>query len=171
MGTRSRHERVAARELEPRAAEVFVPLTKALSRRKDRRKIYEKVLFPGYVFVRSAMTREDRVSVLRAHGVSRILGNEHGPVACADREIASIRILVNAEASLSPVPFLQKGQLVMVMEGPFQGVVGRVARTGDGTQRIVCNIDLLGRSVAAHLDLAAVEALPDDPRILPDASS
>jgi len=171
VGTRSRHEQVAADELAPRVGEVFLPRTKALSRRKDRRKIYNKVLFPGYLFVRSPMTREDRVAILRALGVARILGNEHGPYPCADHEIESIRILVSAEAALSPVPCLRKGQLVMVMEGPFQGVIGRVARSSDGRQRIVCSIDLLGRAVAAHLERAAVEALPDDPRILPDAMS
>lgn len=172
VSTRSRHERVAAGELEPRVAEVFVPQAKALSRRKDRRKIYDKVLFPGYLFVRSAMTREDRVAILRAHGVVRILGNEYGPYPCADREIESIRIMIHAEISLSPVPYLHKGQLVMVMEGPFRGVIGRIARSEDGKKRrIVCSIELLGRSVAAQLDREAIEVLPDDPRILPDASN
>lgn len=171
VNTRSRHEQVAADELQPRVDEVFLPRVKALSRRKDRRKLYRKVMFPGYVFVRTPMTREDRVAVLRARGVARILGNEYGPYPCADHEIDSIRILADAEASLSPVPFLRRGQLVMVMEGPFRGVIGRVARDEGGQQRIVCSIDLLGRSVAAHLERAAVEPLPEDPRILPDAIS
>jgi len=159
---------VAADDLAARVEQVFLPKVKALSRRKDRRVLYDKVLFPGYVFVRAHMTREGRVSVLRARGVARILGNEHGPYPCADHEIESIRILVDASADMDLVPALPRGRLVLVVEGPFKGVVGRVIEDR-GRRRIVCSIDLLGRAVSVHLEREALEPLPEDPRIMPGA--
>ena len=100
--------------------------------------------------------------------MAQILGGPQGPLPCQDHEIASIRILVDAAPELTPVPRLARGQLVLVDSGPLEGVIGRVARDDDGRRQIVCSIDLLGRAVAAHLDRAALEVLPEDPRILPD---
>ena len=160
--TRSRHEKVAAQELLPRVEEVFLPTVRALSTRKDRRVLYDKVLFPGYLFVKSHMTREERVDVLKARGVVSILGNSFGPYPCRAHEVESIKVLVNKAKDLMPFPSLPQGTLVLVKSGPLAGVIGTVVRAEKGKRFIVCSVELLGRSVSARLDRASVEPFNRD---------
>ncbi|NOZ87301.1 MAG: hypothetical protein GXP49_13745 [Deltaproteobacteria bacterium] len=159
--TRSRHEKIAEKELGQRVEEVFLPTIRTLSSRKDRHFVYNKVLFPGYIFVHTAMTREQRVNVIKARGVVEILGNSFGPYPCREHEVESIRVLVGQVKDLSVYTYLPKGSLVLVKSGPLRGVVGTVVRAEDGARKIICSIELLGRSVAARLDRAAVESFDD----------
>ena len=55
--TRHQHEKIAARILEYRDFEVFLPLYQSRRRWKDRIKEISAPLFPGYLFVREGHER------------------------------------------------------------------------------------------------------------------
>jgi hypothetical protein len=74
--TRSRHEKVAARELDARGITVFLPLLTSVRQWSDRRTEVELPLFPGYAFVRVAYFSADRVRVLQASGVVNFVGGD-----------------------------------------------------------------------------------------------
>ncbi|MCZ6550598.1 MAG: hypothetical protein O6926_04265, partial [candidate division NC10 bacterium] len=59
--TRPRHEKAVAEHLARRQLEAFLPLREVLSRWKDRRKLVQLPLFPGYIFVRTALIRKREV--------------------------------------------------------------------------------------------------------------
>jgi len=69
-------------------------------------------------------------------------------------------MLLGAAADVQPRDGLARGQLVQVVEGPMQGVIGRVEKSPRG-RTIVVSVELLGRSVAASLNRAAVEPYLD----------
>ena len=122
----------------------------AWSRRRDRRKRIKKPLFPGYLFVRTAMSPELRLGIIKARSVVRIVGAGKQPQPVPDREIESIRRLMDVSSDAAPHPFLASGRKVMVQDGPLAGVVGVV--TGEKKKKIVVQVELLGRAVAARLD-------------------
>src|SRR5215470_15040410 len=66
------HEKRVAGELGARDVEHFLPLYTSVRRRKDRRVNLELPLFPGYVFVRLALS--DRLRVLQIPSVVRLVG-------------------------------------------------------------------------------------------------
>src|SRR5580692_11011686 len=72
--TRSRHEKVAARELDAQGIPVYLPVVASVRQWSDRRTEVELPLFPGYAFVRVAYFSGDRVRVLRASGVVSFVG-------------------------------------------------------------------------------------------------
>jgi transcription antitermination factor NusG len=152
--TRSRHERKVRDELGRRAFEVFLPEYQSWSRRRDRRKRILKPLFPGYLFVHTALTPPLRLGLLQTKSVVRLVGVRQSPVPIPDREIESIRILLGATTEVAPCPALSVGKLVLVMEGPMRGVIGVVESTD--RKRIVVAVELLGRAVSATLDTDAV---------------
>src|SRR5437868_1057214 len=58
VGVHARQEKAGAAELERRGFEVFLPLRRERRPWSDRVKTVELALFPGYLFVRMAMSPE-----------------------------------------------------------------------------------------------------------------
>src|ERR1700685_2329281 len=67
--TRSRHEKLVARQLETQGIESFLPLLTQTHKWSDRTKQVETPLFSGYAFLRMVHSTDDRVRVLRTQGV------------------------------------------------------------------------------------------------------
>ncbi|MBW1807598.1 MAG: UpxY family transcription antiterminator [Deltaproteobacteria bacterium] len=152
--TNSRHERKVAKDLERQAYQAYLPEYRTWSRRTDRRKQILKPLFPGYLFVRTEMTAARRLAILQTTSVVRIVGVNNRPLPVRDHEIESIKILLQSSVDSGPHPAISTGQLVQVMEGPLRGVIGVVEHKKK--QKIIVNVELLGRAVEASLDTAAV---------------
>jgi len=152
--TRSRHERKVDTELKRQAFETFLPEYQAWSRRKDRRKKILKPLFPGYLFVQTTMSADRRLAVLQTNSVVRIVGSGYQPVPIPDHEIESVRLLLAGADDAEPHDSIASGRLVQVMDGPLQGVIGVVQKPGK--RRIVVNVEMLGRSVAASVKTDAL---------------
>ncbi len=154
--TASRHEKVAHEELSKKGLESFLPLVKVLSQWKDRRKIIEKPLFPGYFFVHTSL--ENRLTILKTRGVVRIVGIHNTPVSIPDQEIENIRILTSSSLKSDPHPFLKVGQRVRVKTGALQGCEGILIRKKNVTT-LVLSIELLQQAVAVEIDALNVEPI------------
>jgi len=155
--TRSRHEEVVFQRLEDKRMQAFLPKLEVWSRRKDRRKKIQKALFPGYLFVHEILDPFHRLEILKTPGVTRILGNEKGPVPVPDPQIESIQNILNGKSAVSPFPYLREGQMVRVVEGPLKGCEGFLLKIKEGREKLIISVDLLQRSVAVEIDGASVE--------------
>jgi transcriptional antiterminator NusG len=153
--TRARHERIVADELRRRKFEVFLAQYQTWSTRRDRRKRLTKPLFPGYVFVHSEMLPEQRIGILQTRSVARIVGRGAHPVPIPAHEIESVRLLIAGASDAGPHQPIREGLRVQIMDGPLRSVVGRVISSPRG-KRIVVEVELLGRAVAASLDTDAL---------------
>jgi len=137
--------------------ETFLPLVEVLSRWKDRRKLVQKPLFPGYLFTR--VGRERVVEVTRTPGVVHLVGAEFGrPAEVSEEVINNLRRLLASRVPIDPYPYLKKGQSVVIRRGPLKGVEGIVARR-NGVHKLVVSVHLLGRSVAATVAAEDVREL------------
>src|SRR3974390_2430878 len=83
--TSPRHEKRVAQQLEERGIESFLPLYSSVRRWKDRRKVLDLPLFPGYVFVQ--MNAQNRLSVLRLPGVLGLICFQGKPAEVASHEL------------------------------------------------------------------------------------
>jgi transcription antitermination factor NusG len=153
--TRSRHEKVAARELDARGVPVFLPLMASLRQWSDRRTEVELPLFPGYVFVRVAYF-SDRIRVLQTTGVVSFVGGSAG-VSIADEEINAIRTVIARKVAIENHPFLRIGQRVRVRSGSLSGVEG-ILTAVNGARSLVISVEPIQRSLRINLDGYDVEA-------------
>ncbi len=149
LQTRSRHEKVVHQQLEQKAIESFLPLYRSIRRWKDRRKELALPLFPGYVFVRVALT--DRREAVKTHGVARMVSFGGLPASLPEKEIEAIRHFLSQKVRLDPHPYLQVGQRARIRSGPFQGLEGILLRKKNSL-RFVISLDLIFRSVAVEVD-------------------
>ncbi|HYX23257.1 MAG TPA: transcription termination/antitermination NusG family protein [Thermoanaerobaculia bacterium] len=144
---RSRQEKGLARHLAGHGVGFYLPQAEKEVRRAGRTFVSSLPLFPGYLFFRG--TAEARREALRSNLIVQVL-----PVLDQEglhRELASLRRLQEAGAPLVPHPYIDIGDEVEVMDGPFRGWTGRVLRE-KGRLRLVVSITLLRQSVAAELD-------------------
>jgi transcription antitermination factor NusG len=157
LRVRSNFERVAATHLHQRGYEEFSPYHQSQRQWSDRRKTLFRALFPGYVFCRFDF--QDRLPVLTVPGVVGIvgLGKESCPIP--DCEIEKVRTMVRSGLLVTPWPYLERGQTVLIERGPLTGLKGILLEIKDRI-RVVVSISLLQRSVSAEIDREWVRQLP-----------
>jgi transcriptional antiterminator NusG len=146
---RSNQERTAIAHLHERGYEQFAPSYKSERRWSDRKKEIELYLFPGYIFCR--FDPGDRLAVLTAPGVVDLVGFGRTPEPVPDQEIERVRRMVESGLLVTPYPFLNVGQTVLIERGPLTGLEGILAEV-KGQRRLVVSINLLQRSVSAEVD-------------------
>ena len=157
--TRHQHEKTAARIMEYKDLEVFLPLYKARHRWKDRIKEVSVPLFPGYLFVREGLKRW--LAILSTPGVSSIVSSGGQPVAIPFLEIEGIKRVVGSTLRVEPPPFLKSGDRVRGRCGPIAGVEGILIRHKN-VARLVLSVELLGNSAAVEVDATDVERISGD---------
>lgn len=121
--TRPNTEKVVCKELLRMKYEVFLPMVKTLHRWKNRQnKLVSKVLFPGYIFVRTAE--------------SEIFNIEHAPnivycVRCGERsavvperDINCIEQMLDLGQEVFSEHDFAEGEHVRVVRGPLAGYEG-----------------------------------------------
>jgi len=148
--TKYNHERVVNKLLREKDIITFLPQIIVPSRRKDRKILIKKPLFPNYLFVELNEVRDNWMKVFRTPGLARICGNDR-PTPIPDEDIESIRIFVNSDRNIYPLPYLQVGSRVQVISGPLAGAIGTLIKEDHKRRRLVVSIELMGQSVAASL--------------------
>lgn len=159
LHTRSHFENVVFTSLSGKQLETFLPKMRVKSRRKDRHKMIDVPVFPGYVFVRSTLLPAEHVDILKTVGAVRLIGNSAGPVPVPDDTIDSLRIMTNVPDSVFTGHRFERGDRVLVTAGPFAGVIGVFSRY-QGLERVVVEVEILGRFAAVEVTEADVEPLP-----------
>lgn len=158
--TRAHFERMVQQQLIARSLQTLLPTYRTYSRRKDRKKVITLPLFAGYLFVHTDLTSLDtRVAVLRARGVTQIVGGPDGPLPVPDQEIENVTRLCSSDRLLEPWGRIEVGKRVRVVSGGLAGVTGVVLDVLGKGRKIICNIELLGRAVAAELHQEDLETI------------
>jgi transcription elongation factor/antiterminator RfaH len=156
--TRSRHEKVVAKQLQSRAITIFLPLITEIHRWSDRRKVVEVPLFSSYIFVQLTTTNDARARVLHTKGVVRFVGQHAGGTPIPPEQIESVRRLLAQKIPCVSHPFLKAGQRVRIRGGALDGVEGVFqARSGDDT--LVVSVEAIQRSLAVRITGYSVEVV------------
>ena len=156
--TRSRHEKVASRELDAQGILVYLPLVASVRQWSDRRTEVELPLFPGYAFVRVAYLSGDRIRVLQASGVVSFVGRNAAGVSIPDEQIEAIRTLLVRKVPVKDHPFLKVGQRIRVRSGCLSGVEGILVAV-NGLRSLVISVEPIQRSLCINIDGYDIEMI------------
>ena len=126
--TKSRHEKRLADKLTVMGSEVYLPLVKSVSLRKDRKQTIEKPLFNSYVFVKESTINIDSLKSYDSF-VSYLLFNGR-PAIVYQYEVDIIKSLVqhgySVELTEVDAKQLAEGNKVRVISGPLKGMEGEI---------------------------------------------
>jgi transcription termination/antitermination protein NusG len=154
LHTKSRQEKILADDLKVLGIACFLPLIKQVRFYGNRKAMVETPLFPGYVFLRGTMDQAYEAD--RTKRVARI-------ITVADQkqiewELGNLHLALSGGAPLEPYPYLKKGVRVEVRSGPFRGLQG-VIEDRLNAQRLILQVDMLGRAVSLEIDGALLEPI------------
>src|SRR5258708_13048250 len=125
--TRSRHEKMVARQLEGQGIDSFLPVVTKTHRWSDRSKTVELPLFPGYAFVRMAASPEGRVRILKIPGVVNFVAPHGQATPIPHQQIEAVKSLVSCDIPFTDHPHLRVGQRGRVQAGSLAAVHGILA--------------------------------------------
>ena len=148
---------MVAESLSAKGLHAFLPKRRVKSRRRDRRRMIDVPVFPGYLFVETAMTPHDWQLIRKTPGVVSILGYGDTPAPIPRYQVESLRTVVQVAMQIDPYPYLHEGQRVRVVSGPLKGATGILVEKKEGQQRLVCTLDIMNQAVAVTLDACEVE--------------
>lgn len=153
---RSNFEKRVASELAGKGLGSYLPAVDEIHAWKDRKKLVQIPLFPGYVFTRLIDSAANRLAVLRTAGVVRILGCGDSIEPVPDAEVESVQRLLQSKVPFHTHPLLREGAWVRIRCGPLKDLEGLLVRIKNQT-RLVLSVQLLSRSVSTEVGLADVE--------------
>jgi transcription antitermination factor NusG len=157
--TRSNYEQKVYDGLCGKSIETLLPKCQVMSRRKDRRKKIFIPMLPGYVFVHTDLNAGEYLDILKTVGVVRMVGFEGKPVPASDEEISSLMILDGTDRTVENRSLMKRGDRIMIMDGPFKGLVGFYVRHKGKSDKVVVSIGLLNRALAVEIEGWALEKI------------
>jgi transcription antitermination factor NusG len=154
--TSPRHEKRVAKLLDQRRVACFLATYSSVRRWKDRRRLLDLPLFPGYVFVQ--MDVKNRSDVVRVPGVLGLICFQGKPAAISAAELHNLHCGLTRGGRAEPHPYFATGRKVRIRRGPLAGVEGLFVRRRDSL-RIVLSISLIQRSVSVEVDEADADPI------------
>ena len=139
--------------------EVFVPYEKVVEMRNNKKRIKEKMFFPGYVLIKMNLNANTKYVVENSPGVLSFVGPKgKNPIPLRDDEIKRIFGEVERKEGLEVVitPF-KKGDAIQVVAGPFIDFTGCVESVNEDKQKVKVMVSIFGRPTPIELDFFQVE--------------
>ena len=141
--------------------EIFVPYEKVVVMKQNKKKIKEKLFFPGYILINMELNSQTRYMIENTNGVISFVGPKKGePVPLRDEEIKRIfgEIERKDGRETVEVSFL-KGDSVKIINGPFIDFNGVIDEINQDKQKVKVIVSIFGRPTPVELDFFQVEAM------------
>ena len=138
---------------------ILVPTENVLEMRDGKKKIKEKVFFPGYLLIHLDMNKETKYIVENVNGVMSFVGSNGNPESLKPDEVK--RFLGDHDGGDGPIkvteaaPF-KVGDSVKVKDGPFIDFSGVVQEVSHEKQKLKVSVSIFGRSTPVELDYLQV---------------
>ena len=138
---------------------ILVPTENVLEMKDGKKKIKEKVFFPGYLLIHLDMNKETKYIVENVNGVMSFVGSNGNPESLKPDEVK--RFLGDHDGADGPIkvteaaPF-KVGDSVKVKDGPFIDFSGVVQEVSHEKQKLRVSVSIFGRSTPVELDYLQV---------------
>ena len=146
--------------------QVLVPFERVTDLKGGKKRIVNRKLYPGYLMLQADIAPDDERAT-RAQAVVRdtpkvgdFLGGRGEPVPLSDPEVQSILTrMSDTETNLQVNIGLQKGDMVKIKSGPFDGFDGTVDEVipEKGTVKVI--VTIFGRPTPVELKYWEVETV------------
>lgn len=139
---------------------VMVPTQEVVELRNGKRVTVTRKLYPGYVLVQMVCNQRTMHTISSVQGVLRFLGTGD-PQPLSDEELNKIlggpETEVAEEEPVEVIPFTT-GQVVEVIEGPFNDFSGTVQEVYPDKGKVKVEVSLFGRPTSIELDYTQLKA-------------
>ncbi len=151
---------VALNDMQEKIKDILVPTENVVEMRDGKKKVKERVFFPGYLLVRLELDKVTKYLIEGVNGVISFVGPKGGQPQCLKPEEAQ-RFLGDFEGGDGPLrvteaaPF-KVGDAVKVTDGPFMDFSGLVQEVNHDKQKLKVMVSIFGRQTPVELDYLQV---------------
>jgi len=145
-------------DLDDLIEEVLVPSENIVEMRDGKKRVRDKVFFPGYVLIKMELTKETQYLIENTPGVLNFVGPKGDPQPLREEEVKRILGEVEEKEGREVVetPF-KVGDPIKVTDGPFVDFSGFVEEVNEEKQKVKVMVSIFGRPTPVELDYLQVE--------------
>lgn len=152
-------ERIALHDMEAFFGDILVPTEEVIEMRGGQKRKSERKFFPGYVLVHMELNDDTWHLVKETPRVMGFIGGKADkPEPITDKEADAILQRVHdSEEKPRPKTMFEPGEVVRVVDGPFNDFSGVVEDVNYEKSRLRVAVSIFGRSTPVELDFTQVE--------------
>lgn len=139
--------------------EVVVPTEDVIEIKDGKKKISERSLYSGYVFVNIDLDTSLQHLIQSIPRVSGFIGESNHPTPLSEKDINTILDRVHNRAAPKPKVFFENGEMVRIIEGPFSNFTGTVDEYDLEHGTLKLNVSIFGRSTPVDISYTQVEKI------------
>lgn len=149
---------IARLGLSEKISQILIPAEEVTEMRDGKRRVKNKVFFPGYMLVEMVLDKDTQHVMLNTPGVTNFVGPKNKPQALRKEEIDRIlgRVEEGAGREVLDIPF-RVGDPIKVTDGPFTDFTGFVEEVNKEKKKVKVMVSIFGRSTPVELDFLQVE--------------
>ncbi len=151
--TKPRSEFKAAEQIQSAGVQYYLPSITKVKQWSDRKKKITEPLLRGYIFIFA--NEKERIISLEQYSVVRCISERGRPSKIPEWQIDNLKKMLSTESDVLVKEGLVPGVRIRIKEGPFEGVIGTLQES-DNEKTLAVTIDLLNRSVVAHLSKESI---------------
>ncbi len=147
--------KVQLSNLQEEIGEVLIPTEDVVELKNGKRKVSKKKTFPGYILVNMEMNKNLWHVVKSLPKVTGFVGGVD-PVPIPESDVSAMMALAKSEAPRIAATYI-KGDIVEVVDGPFQGFEGVVDEVTPEKEKVRVTVSIFGRQTPIELDFLQVK--------------
>lgn len=149
-------KRIASTGMEDKIYRILVPTEKKETKRRGKKKVVDKKVFPGYVLVEMVMGDDSWYVVRNTPGVTGFVSSGTKPLPLQPEEVDHILQGMGMKDKNIDVEF-EEGDKVEVTDGPFEDFVGIVQEVHPQQGKAKVTVSMFGRETPMELEFSQIE--------------
>jgi transcription antitermination factor NusG len=150
--TKPRREKKLVEYCERQGFAVTLPCYKSAHKYRGKSVVFQKPLFPGYVFLRLQLSE---ASTVRQNDLVANLLDVFDQ-ATFERQLGEILIALESNLEVRLAPNIETGARVRIRSGPLQGIEGLV-ESRQGQTTVILRLEFINQAAAVKLDADLLE--------------
>lgn len=136
---------------------IVVPTEEIYEIKDKKKKIMQKSIYPGYVFVHINLDTELWHMIQSLPRVGRFIGESKKPTPLNEADIQTILDKIQNRPAPRPKISFVMGEVVLITDGPFANFTGVVESYDIETKKLKLNVSIFGRNTRIEINDVQVE--------------
>lgn len=158
--------KVKVEHLDDRIGRILVPTQREKRMRGKVAKVFDRKLYPGYVFVEMATEEDGSIPedvwfmIRETMSVGDFIGSDGKPTAMKAHDVEKMLAVVEKSAeqpSLAGMAGMKKGDAIKVKEGPFENFEGEIDEVFPDKGQVRVIVSIFGRATPIELEYWQIE--------------
>jgi transcription termination/antitermination protein NusG len=145
-------------KLRAKIENILVPTEKVFEVKDGKKRSRTKNFYPGYILVQADLDNQVKEFILNTPSVMGFLGTKNSPNPLQPEEVKRIiGRLTQDEDSERMETIFRTGDLVKIVDGPFNNFSGTIQEVNEEKMKIKVMVSIFGRKTPLEIDFVQAE--------------